>query len=758
MNCLAPRNCVPFAATLCVLSAGALGCTTMTIPTFPDAGPLPDSGLDAGPARTDSSGFPPPVVETCTPERMGSTLGDECTANAGCDDGCFCNGSEVCEGGTCVAGADPCVDTVDCTADVCLEEANRCFHEPQHRMCTNGDACDGTELCDTRLGCVAGAPPYCNDENSCTIDSCDAEMGCVFQARDLDGDGFTDGRCGGEDCDDDPRFGTMIYPGATEDCMNRRDDDCDGMRDYNDTDCRPMNDTCASAVVLPGAGTYSGSTSGLVASYTLSCRAAGPDAVFRFALTEPHDVQVTVSGGGTAVAVALRAWSQCATGPDEKCNAGSPPTLLRRSLPAGEYAIIVQSSGAGAPFDLNLRITDPTPIPPVDTCNAGTQDLCGGAPCTTVTGATFPGMFVEVEDDYSLSCSSSGRRDAAYRFTIDSPKDVTLTATTTTSGYTYLALTTNCSSTSGELRCIASSYAAASTLRQRELPPGTYYVLVESSVASTPGWNLNVTITDPVPRTAGDACSNPIDISEATPGGGGSGMVSASLLELDTGTSCGGSTTGYRDATFRFTLTETRDVTLTTSASGSTQYVSLRSTCGSPSTDLRCWSGSGTLGQSWRSLPAGTYYVTVSTTSTTATITANLTTGPPTPVPPNDRCPGAITLVSGTSRRDTTIGFEDDATGGSCATGSRPDAFYTFTLAARSTVIISVSDADGGSTQFYLTLRRNPCATGTQVACQAGSPSTINTVLDPGTYFLQVETNATDTSDYNIFPTFFASP
>src|SRR5690606_40746728 len=66
----------------------------------------------------------------------------------------------------------------------------------------------------------------------------------------------------------------------------------------------------------------------------------------------------------TNVAVALRPWAQCASGPDDKCNNGAPPTFLRRSLPAGEYAIIVQASTGGGAFDLNLRIDPPTDIPP----------------------------------------------------------------------------------------------------------------------------------------------------------------------------------------------------------------------------------------------------------------------------------------------------------------------------------------------------------------------------------------------------------
>lgn len=730
------------------------GCTQMTVRPIPDAGPPRDAGIDA--AVEDGGVLPPPVIETCTPEGMDSTLGEACATDQDCDDGCYCNGVERCEAGACVAGADPCPDEVDCTADVCLEEANRCFHEPQHELCSNGNACDGIEICDLANGCSPGAPPYCNDETSCTLDSCDPEIGCVFQARDLDGDGFTDGRCGGDDCDDDPRFGRDIFPGATEDCTNRRDDDCDGLRDYNDLDCVPTNDTCESAVVLPGPGTYSGATRGLASDFTLSCRSAqGPDAVFRFALDEPQDVTVTISGGGTGAGVALRPWAQCASGADEKCSNGSPPSFLRRSLPAGEYAIIVQSNGGGAAFDLSLRVDPPTDVPPIDVCNAETEDLCGGVPCAPMT-RTVTGMFADTGDQYELGCGGSGRSDAAYRFTLDRTMDVTIRGS---AGWTtYVALTTDCNSPGAERRCETGN---PSEVRQRELPPGTYYVLLESSSTTNTSYSLEATFADPLPRTPGDACSAPIDISEPVLGMGGMGSVVAASLDFDSGTSCGGSTGSFRDATFRFTLPETRDVTLTTEigVTWSTYNVSLQTACGDPSSDLRCWSGSGELGQSWRSLPAGDYFVTISTTNTTGNVSARLVTRPPTAIPPNDRCEGAIALSSGVSQSGSTIGFEDDVPSGTCTSGSRPDALYTFTLAQRSTAVISVRDADDpATTTFWLTLRDAPCGSGTQRACTSGTTATINTLLEPGTYYLQVESNSTDTSDFVIFPSFFPAP
>lgn len=606
-------------ALLLALAATVAGCTTMSTPDFPDVGPFDAATLDAGPPDGEDSGLrpPPPTRETCTDESRDSTLGESCTADGVCDDGCYCNGVERCEDGACVAADDPCVDALDCTADSCLEEADRCIFDPQPELCSDGDACNGAEVCDLAVGCLPSAPLYCNDESSCTVDSCDPASGCVFSPRDLDGDGFFDGRCGGDDCDDDPRFGADIYPGAPEICDNRRDDDCDGLRDYNDPDCVPTNDTCDSATVLSGPGTYSGATRALVSDYTLGCSPrGGPDAVFRFEITEERNVTATVGGGGPGTAVTIRRWGDCEMGPEVRCNAGSPPSVIRRSLPAGEYAVIVQTPSA-APFDLTLRTDSPTPDPPGDTC--------------------------------------------------DSAVDIT----------------------------------------------------------------------------------------------GGTETANIADLLLDTPPSCTSTFGTFRDAYFTFELTDVSDVTLTTS-DGSFHYVNLMSTCGDLGTEVRCWNGSGSPVQTWRSLPAGRYYAAVATSQTAGSISATVDIRPPTPIPPNDRCDGAIQLPDGASRTDTTIDFGDDVLGGTCAGSARLDAYYEFSLSSRRRVIISVSDADGGSTRFYLTVRGD-CGSpsdSSSLACVAGTTSppasaTLNQVFDPGTYYLIVETTTTDPSDYSISAAFF---
>jgi hypothetical protein len=89
--------------------------------------------------------------------------------------------------------------------------------------------CSSTEVCDNGL----------DDDCDCSIDGDDDDCQCV----DDDSDGYdtcdssnpndTDGEPA--DCDDG---NSAVNPGATEDCDNNTDDDCDGDEDCADADCQ----------------------------------------------------------------------------------------------------------------------------------------------------------------------------------------------------------------------------------------------------------------------------------------------------------------------------------------------------------------------------------------------------------------------------------------------------------------------------------------------------------------------------------------
>ena len=112
--------------------------------------------------------------------------GNGCTLDSECNDGLFCNGVESCSAGICVSGdVVQCNDGVSCTVDVCDESTDSCTNTDicgctANADCNDGIFCNGEEVCN-QGACQAGAPPVCDDGESCTMDSCDIQTdSCNF--------------------------------------------------------------------------------------------------------------------------------------------------------------------------------------------------------------------------------------------------------------------------------------------------------------------------------------------------------------------------------------------------------------------------------------------------------------------------------------------------------------------------------------------------------------------------------------------------
>ena len=100
----------------------------------------------------------------------------QCTTDAACDDGIFCNGAEICDTPNCMClmGTDPCDDGDACTLD-CDEDGDTCL----------------TGVCDTS---VLGSPA----DPCCTNPAClDAP---ICSDNDTDGDGIVNTA---DNCPDD---------------------------------------------------------------------------------------------------------------------------------------------------------------------------------------------------------------------------------------------------------------------------------------------------------------------------------------------------------------------------------------------------------------------------------------------------------------------------------------------------------------------------------------------------------------------------
>jgi len=207
----------------------------------------------------------------------GSFCGGACKATVDCPEGFSCTETETVDGVTlsqCVADAGVC----ECTAtSVALALWTPCLSENEF------GACEGMRVCteDGLSGCDAGTPgaescngldddcdgeadepdlvdgvyvPLCDDGNPCTMDACDAEVGCVYEVMDggecADGDVCTVGdHCEAGEC--------VGLPVDCDDGNPCTDDFCDGLggcsaepnaADCDDGDPCTAGDHCSDGV------------------------------------------------------------------------------------------------------------------------------------------------------------------------------------------------------------------------------------------------------------------------------------------------------------------------------------------------------------------------------------------------------------------------------------------------------------------------------------------------------------------------------
>jgi hypothetical protein len=110
---------------------------------------------------------PPPVAGGGGGGGGGAPL-PECADDSDCDNGIFCDGSEKCEQGECLAGESPCADN-----ETCDEDEDECFipepvPDPEclfDEDCDDGIFCNGEEQCDNGE-CAVGYVP-CDPEQVC---------------------------------------------------------------------------------------------------------------------------------------------------------------------------------------------------------------------------------------------------------------------------------------------------------------------------------------------------------------------------------------------------------------------------------------------------------------------------------------------------------------------------------------------------------------------------------------------------------------
>jgi cysteine-rich repeat protein len=174
-----------------------------------------ESGEDCDDGNTEPG-------DCCSPTCQYESAATVCRTAAGvCDAPDNCDGVGSCTAdaklvGECRALAGACdvaesCDGVndDCPADLLLPDGTVCRHAahicdaveycdgvsktcpitlPANGLpCPDGDLCNGDEIC-VGWVCMPGEPLVCDDEEICTADSCDPELGCVYEPTHCNGD------------------------------------------------------------------------------------------------------------------------------------------------------------------------------------------------------------------------------------------------------------------------------------------------------------------------------------------------------------------------------------------------------------------------------------------------------------------------------------------------------------------------------------------------------------------------------------------
>jgi hypothetical protein len=189
-----------------------------------------------------ADGMTPGLVVTGTLGAPAAVNILQCTSNAHCNDGLFCNGAETCVNNSCVPGVPPCSGATP----VCMESTDSCVVCTSNVHCTNGVFCDGQEFCQANQ-CHPGGTPcppgfFCDEDEDRCIE-------CFSKADCDDGFACTTDQCILGDCyhtPDDADCDDGLFCNGAEICDLDVGCMSTGNPCHNPASCNEITDTCGS--------------------------------------------------------------------------------------------------------------------------------------------------------------------------------------------------------------------------------------------------------------------------------------------------------------------------------------------------------------------------------------------------------------------------------------------------------------------------------------------------------------------------------
>ena len=253
----------------------------------------------------------------------------------------------------------------------------------------------------------------------------------------------------------------------------------------------PDGDTCGNAIVLPLNTPVTGTLVDKEDDHDLTCGFGYRDAVYAFTLAERSDVTLTAVGGAYTY-VSIR--PDCEVSASQlRCVSGNPSRARLRDLAAGTYYAIVES------FALTSVEIEVATAPPTTAVAVSGNADCGSAYDVPATGGLFIGDTTGLSNSLETAgCGSSAASpDALFR--IDLPVRRRVVATTEGSVFdTVLHMHQGTCTSGSELYCDDDGGDGFTSLLDRTLDPGTYFVAVDGWGTSSFGaYTFEVTVSEP---------------------------------------------------------------------------------------------------------------------------------------------------------------------------------------------------------------------------------------------------------------------
>jgi hypothetical protein len=632
-----------------------------------------------------------------------------------------------------------CDDGVDCTRDLCVN-GRYCANARDNSRCSDGIFCNGEETCEPPSGCRPGTPRRCNDDDVCTVDSCDeAGKQCVHDPRDFDGDGEADWHCnGGTDCDD---FDATRSKNSQEICNDGVDNDCDDLVDERDGCTSALHDRCEDALDVGAGGKFSVDFGGSAPDYAIKCGELGAhDVAFTFTTEAAHDLTLVARGllvDGTEETASIAVRTNCGEADTEiECSRGFPGEVRIRALPAGKYFVIV-SSLQSSKVVLDVRFAKPTKAPTNVSCKH---------PLDISKGGRFSGDFVDVGDDLSIACGFDGSNDLVYTFTTEEARDVELSAISVTGERMNFAVRTDCEDADSTLRCVSDAPARARLYR---LPAGTYYVVLESSPSREIEFDLDVAFLDPTDPPPGDGCAQPLELPLSKEVNGTlanrQDLVPV-VCRCDPTQVEQGCNQFLPDVTYHVKVDAATDIGVVLNGASTVMDYDFRSTCDALDSQLACAEGTLINGRV-RDVAPGDYYLVVESPDP-ANFTIKLDLLPrtiPMPVTDNDTCGKAIEIPpSGGLFTGDTLTMLNDYEALCGGNARSKDAAFHLTLPMRSRVKASLEAPFDAVLYRFTGEGAATCKSKAESVCnddggQGDHNSLLSELLEAGSYYYIVD-------------------